>query len=234
MIVVMKSDASMSEIRASSRRLESMGSEPRPTHGAERTIIGIIDARDEATSACVASAAGRRAGDAHHQGLQDGEPRVPARAHGGHAWTACRSAARSSSSWPVPARWKPREQVDVGGARRCAPRRVASCAAAPSSRARRPTASRGWARRACRSCSRPGRETGLPIVTEVITPDLVPLVSALRRHPADRRAQHAELRAARGGGQGAQAGPAQARHDVHDRGAAAWPPSTSCPAATSR
>ena len=43
-------------------------------------------------------------------------------------------------------------------------------------------------------------KTGLPIVTEVMDTRDVELVAALRRRAADRRAQHAELLAARGGG----------------------------------
>ena len=53
-------------------------------------------------------------------------------------------------------------------ARTCASRRRRCCAAAPSSRAPRPTPSRGWARRACGCSPRREAETGLPIVTEVM------------------------------------------------------------------
>ena len=41
-------------------------------------------------------------------------------------------------------------------------------------------------------------ETGLPVVTELLDAAHVELVAALRRRDPDRRAQHAELRAARG------------------------------------
>ena len=41
--------------------------------------------------------------------------------------------------------------------------------------------------------------TGLPIITEVEDTESLTLVGALRRRPPDRRAQHAELLAARGG-----------------------------------
>ncbi len=58
------------------------------------------------------------------------------------------------------------------------------------------------------------RETyGLAVVTEVMAPEQVALVARLRRHPADRRAQHAELRPAQRGGHEHEAGAAQARHD---------------------
>lgn len=44
MIVVMKSDATMSDISGVIKSLESMGYKPHPTRGADRTIIGIVDA----------------------------------------------------------------------------------------------------------------------------------------------------------------------------------------------
>jgi len=44
MIVVMKSDATMSDISSVIKTLESMGYKPHPTRGADRTIIGIVDA----------------------------------------------------------------------------------------------------------------------------------------------------------------------------------------------
>jgi 3-deoxy-7-phosphoheptulonate synthase len=46
MIVVMKSGATMSEISSVIKTLESMGLKPHPTRGAERTIIGIVEARE--------------------------------------------------------------------------------------------------------------------------------------------------------------------------------------------
>ena len=48
MIVVMKSEATMSEISGVVKTLESMGYKPHPTRGAERTIIGVVDARQGA------------------------------------------------------------------------------------------------------------------------------------------------------------------------------------------
>ena len=58
--------------------------------------------------------------------------------------------------------------------------------------------------------------TGLPIVTEVMDPGLVPLVCQVRRCAANRCAQYAELHAVeRGRGQPAY-GIAQARHEQHD------------------
>ena len=69
---------------------------------------------------------------------------------------------------PGPCTVESREQtlaVARGGRTRAARR---CCAAAPSSRARRRSRSRAWARRRWRSSSRRARQTGLPIVTELL------------------------------------------------------------------
>ena len=54
-------------------------------------------------------------------------------------------------------------------------------------------------------------ETGLQVITEVMSTDTVDLVAELRRHPPGGGAQHAELRAAGAARPGAQAGHAEAR-----------------------
>ena len=54
-------------------------------------------------------------------------------------------------------------------------------------------------------------ETGLPVVTELLDTQHADVDPRARRRRADRRAQHAELRAARGRRQARQAGAAQAR-----------------------
>src|SRR5678816_4013631 len=48
MIVVMKSDATMADISGVVKALESMGCKPHPTRGADRTVIGVVDARQGA------------------------------------------------------------------------------------------------------------------------------------------------------------------------------------------
>ncbi len=61
----------------------------------------------------------------------------------------------------------------------------------------------------------------LKLVSEVMDASQIALMDPLRRHLPGRRAQHAELHAAARTRQGAQAGPAQARHLGHHRGVAA-------------
>ncbi len=51
------------------------------------------------------------------------------------------------------------------------------CAAEPTSRAPRRMPSRGWAKKGWNCWPRPAKLTGLPIVTEVMTPELVPTVA---------------------------------------------------------
>jgi 3-deoxy-7-phosphoheptulonate synthase len=58
MIVVMKSDASISDISSVVKTLESMGYKPHPTRGAERTIIGVVDARQGADFSLIETAEG--------------------------------------------------------------------------------------------------------------------------------------------------------------------------------
>ena len=45
MIVVMKAEATMAEISGVVKALEAMGCKPHPTRGADRTVIGVVDAR---------------------------------------------------------------------------------------------------------------------------------------------------------------------------------------------
>ena len=99
-------------------------------------------------------------------------------------------------------------------ARRC-------CAAAPSSRAPRPTSSAGSASAASRSSPQAREETGLG--DDHRGDDAGRCRAGLRVHRRlpDRRAQFAELLPARGGRQGGQAGHAQARAVDADRGVAA-------------
>ena len=99
-------------------------------------------------------------------------------------------------------------------------RRRRCCAAAPTSRARARTPSRASARPACRSSPRRSAQTGLPVVTELMDVRDVEAVARGRRHDPDRRAQHAELRAADRGRAHALPGDDQARAVEHDRGAA--------------
>ena len=54
------------------------------------------------------------------------------------------------------------EQIEILRRRRSRPRADASCAAAPTSRAPPPTASRAWAKRACASWPPPGAGTACP------------------------------------------------------------------------
>ncbi len=70
------------------------------------------------------------------------------------------------------------------------------------------------------------RATGLGIITEVMSDRDVESGRRIRRHSADRRAQHAELRAAEDAGQMRPAGAAEARHEFHGEGTADVAPNT--------
>ena len=60
--------------------------------------------------------------------------------------------------------------------------------------------------------------TGLPVVTEVKDVESLAMVAEGADDAADRRPEHAELLAARGGGRAAAAGAAQARDERHPQG----------------
>ena len=58
MVVVMRKDATVSQISTVIRRIESMGLTPRPSHGTRQTIIGIIGAKQDPALSEIASLPG--------------------------------------------------------------------------------------------------------------------------------------------------------------------------------
>ncbi len=58
MIVEMKPEATMADISTIIKALEAMGYKPHPTRGAERTIIGVVDARQGADLSQIESSPG--------------------------------------------------------------------------------------------------------------------------------------------------------------------------------
>ena len=175
MIVVMKTQATVVEISGVIKTLESMGFTPHPTRGPDRTIIGIVDAIQESDLARVKSAAGV-------------EQVVPI----------------SKAYKLVSREFKPQNTivkingVEVGGqefivmAGPCAvegSEQVLSAAHAVQKAGARilrggafkprtsPYSFQGLGEEGLRILREAKKETGLPIVTEVVSPQLVPLVS---------------------------------------------------------
>ena len=105
-----------------------------------------------------------------------------------------------------------------GGERRRARR---FCAAAPSSRARRLTNFRASARKGLKMLAKARKETGLAVITELLSEAARRDGGRIHRHHPDRRAQLAEFPIADRRRQDRQAGSAQARALDEDRGMAA-------------
>ena len=179
MMIVMKPTATEEEIQAVIDRIESVGARAHPSRGEEVTVIGAIGDREHVAAARARGRAGRRAGRADPQALQ---ARLARSSRHGE-----RTVARD------------RRAQDRRRALRADRRPVHGRVARPD--ARRPRASsrdagatmfRGGAykprtspyalpgprrRRACGCSPRPRRETGLPIVTELMDArDLEPVL----------------------------------------------------------
>ena len=218
MIVVMKSDATMTDISSVVKVLESMGYKPHPTRGADRTIIGVVDARQGADFSQIESAPGVEQvvpiTKAYKMVSREFQPQNTI-----VNVERCRGRRHELRGDGGPVRGRePR-----AGAR---PRRARSATAGATHPARRrvqaahlalqlPGPGRGGA---ANSAGRGKRETGLPIVTEVMDAEQVAAGRASTPtclQIGARNMQNFALLEAVGAD--AQAGAAQARHVVHDR-----------------
>ena len=126
--------------------------------------------------------------------LQAGEPRVPSARHGDPGRAAARSAAASSRSWrPVLGRGRGAGLHHRRGRRKAGATVLRGGAFKPRTS---PYAFQGLGEEGLRILRRAADAHGLAVVTEVMDAQAGRAGRALRRHPADRRAQHAELLAA--------------------------------------
>ncbi len=175
MIVVMKSDATMSDISTVIRTLESMGYKPHPTRGADRTIIGVVDARQGADFSQVESANGVEQiipiTKAYKMVSREFKPEntvvnVAGIAVGGPEFVVmagpCAVENRDQVLTAARAVRKGGASILRGGAFK--PRTS-------------PYSFQGLGEEGLRILLAAKRETGLPVVTEVISPELVGLVS---------------------------------------------------------
>jgi len=175
MIVVMKSDATMSDISGVIKALESMGCKPHPTRGADRTIIGVIDARQGADFAQLEGTPGVEQvipiTKAYKMVSREFRPQntvvnVNGVAVGGPEFVVMAG----------PCAVENREQVLT--AARAVKEAGASILRGGAFKPRTsPYSFQGLGEEGLKILLAAKRETGLPIVTEVISPELVPLVS---------------------------------------------------------
>jgi 3-deoxy-7-phosphoheptulonate synthase len=175
MIVVMKSEATMSDISTIIKALEAMGYKPHPTRGADRTIIGVVDARQGADFSQIESSPGVEQiipiTKAYKMVSREFKPEntvvnvngVPVGGPGfvvmagpcavenrDQVLTAARAVKAAGASVLRGGAFKPRTS---------------------------PYSFQGLGEEGLQILLAAKRETGLPVVTEVISPELVPLVS---------------------------------------------------------
>ncbi|HEU4929104.1 MAG TPA: 3-deoxy-7-phosphoheptulonate synthase [Candidatus Krumholzibacteria bacterium] len=175
MIVVMKSDATMSDISGVIKALESMGCKPHPTRGADRTIIGVIEARQGTDFSQIEGTPGVEQvipiTKAYKMVSREFRPQntvvnVNGVAVGGPEFIVMAG----------PCAVENREQVLT--AARAVKAAGASILRGGAFKPRTsPYSFQGLGEEGLKILLAAKRETGLPIVTEVISPELVPLVS---------------------------------------------------------
>ncbi len=175
MIVVMKSDATMSDISSVIKSLESMGYKPHPTRGADRTIIGIVDARQGADFSQIENTPGVEQvvpiTKAYKMVSREFRPEntivnVNGVAVGGPEFVVMAG----------PCAVENRDQVLT--AARAVKKAGASILRGGAFKPRTsPYSFQGLGEDGLKILLAAKRETGLPIVTEVISPELVSLVS---------------------------------------------------------
>ena len=175
MIVVMKTDATMTEISSVIKTLESMGYKPHPTRGAERTIIGVVDARRGADFSQIESTPGVEQvipiTKAYKMVSREFRPQntivnINGVAVGGPEFVVMAG----------PCAVENRDQVLT--AARAVKSAGASILRGGAFKPRTsPYSFQGLGEEGLKILLAAKRETGLPVVTEVISPELVPLVS---------------------------------------------------------
>jgi 3-deoxy-7-phosphoheptulonate synthase len=175
MIVVMNRDATMSQISQVIKKLESMGLKPHPTRGAERTIIGVVEAREDTNLRLLETEPGVEqvipVTKAYKMVSREFKPentvvKVDGVSVGGPGFVimAGPCAVEGSEQVLSAARAVKKAGAHIlrGGAFK--PRTS-------------PYSFQGLGEEGLKILRAAKEETGLPIVTEVISPDLVPLVS---------------------------------------------------------
>ena len=177
MIVVMKRGVTEEAIQNMVSHVESLGLKPTVIQGTERTVVAVVgDERKAANIGALESDPGCRRSAQSARPLQTGEP-------GGEVGADRRDGRFADRGWR--ADWGDRwsllgrgpgaaHGIRSGGSRTPAPRR---CVAEHSSHAPAPTAFKVSKKRPSSCWRRPADETGLAIVTEVVSPEDVPLVA---------------------------------------------------------
>ena len=168
-MIVMTPEATEAEIAAVKERLETTGVHVLVLPGELTTAIGAIGDPEGVRELGPRGHGRRRPRGADLAAVQARLVRArPPRADGRSASTAARSAATDVLPDRRAVHGRVARADARGRARRWRPRAPRCCAAAPTSRARRRSRSRGSASRRCEILAEARAETGLPIVTEFL------------------------------------------------------------------
>jgi len=175
MIVVMKSEATVAEISSVIKELEAMGFKPHPTRGADRTMIGVAEAQQDTDFSALETAAGVEQvipiAKAYKMVSREFKPsntvvKVNGVSIGGDGFVVMAG----------PCAVEGRDQV-LSAARAV----KASGAVILRGGAFKPRTSpysfQGLGEEGLKILLAAKKETGLPVVTEIISPELVPLVA---------------------------------------------------------
>jgi 3-deoxy-7-phosphoheptulonate synthase len=175
MIVVMKADATMADISGVVKALESMGCKPHPTRGADRTVIGVVDARQGADFSHLEGAPGVEQvipiTKAYKMVSREFRPQ--------NTIVNVNGVAVGGKSFVVmagPCAVENRDQV-LNAARAVRDSGASILRGGAFKPRTSPYSFQGLGEEGLRILLAAKRETGLPVVTEVISPELVPLVS---------------------------------------------------------
>jgi 3-deoxy-7-phosphoheptulonate synthase len=175
MIVVMKSGATMSDISGVVKTLESMGLKPHPTRGADRTIIGVVEAREGSDFGPIESAPGVEQvipiTKAYKMVSREFKPQNTVVNVNGVAVGGDRFVVMAG-----PCAVENREQV-LTAARAVKKGGAAILRGGAFKPRTSPYSFQGLGEEGLKILLAAKRETGLPVVTEVISPELVPLVT---------------------------------------------------------
>jgi 3-deoxy-7-phosphoheptulonate synthase len=175
MMVVMEGGATVSEVSAVIRSLEGLGLTPRPSHGASQTVIGVIGAEDGEQLAAVA----RMAGVAQVSPVNDAFKLVNREFQQEPTVVRAGSVRIGSAEVVVmagPCSVEAPEQMKAAAAavRRAGARVLRGGAFKPRTS---PYSFQGLGAEGLGLLADAGRANGMPVVTEVTSPDLVPVVS---------------------------------------------------------
>jgi 3-deoxy-7-phosphoheptulonate synthase len=174
MIVVMKPDASVTEISGVIRHIEDLGFRPRPSRGTQHTIIGVIGARQNSALAEIE----RLPGVAQISPVSTTFKLVNREFHPEATVIKINGVSIGADEFVVmagPCSVESREQtMSTARAVRDAGARILRGGAFKPRTS--PYSFQGLAEEGLRILRDAKHETGLPIVTEVMTPELVPMV----------------------------------------------------------